>query len=399
MEKLIYRIKIFVLCLFIFSLGIEYWDPFGIRNVFTVTKFAGVFYTLLSLIYLKKNLSITSLNKPLIFSLFILWFWMLLVSMISSNIYGTDIYLFLGFFQLIVLFWLIYNDIANNPKIRNYIFLSFVFSVVFVSILLSFGIGIENVQGDILREADNTRIYFMGMNPNRMGDLGALAILLVFSLVFSGNYKSKRRYLLLILIPSLLSIVGFSGSRGSFILIFLGLSVFFLLKKQKIHQKIFFIVLGAFFIMLIYNFMSSFEILQKRLEMSLEKGDTGGRVRIWEKVIEIIQENPILGVGQAGYDFKMKQIYGIAIDPHNLFLYIWAVSGIIGIALLTYFYIIVFKRSLINLKENKDVTNMMLFVVSLFLVSKSGGAIELKVIWLILACISPILYSKQTNTS
>src|SRR5690606_31942802 len=161
---------------------------------------------------------------------------------------------------------------------RNYIFLSFVSGVVLVSILLSLGIGIENVQGDLVRGADGTRIYFMGMNPNRMGDMGAIAILLVFSLVFSGSYKSKKRYLFLLLIPSLLTVIGFSGSRGSFVLTFLGLFVFFLLKKQRIQRRIIFMVIGAFSIMLIYEFMSGFEILQQRLVMSVEQGDTGGRI-------------------------------------------------------------------------------------------------------------------------
>jgi len=383
----------------VFSLGIEYWDPFGVRNVFTITKFAGILYTLLSFIYLKKNLELTQMNKPLVYSLFLLWFWMTLVSLFSSNIVGADIYLFLGFFQLIILFWLVFNDVSNNPKIRNYIFLSFVSGVVLVSILLSLGIGIENVQGDLVRGADGTRIYFMGMNPNRMGDMGAIAILLVFSLVFSGSYKSKKRYLFLLLIPSLLTVIGFSGSRGSFVLTFLGLFVFFLLKKQRIQRRIIFMVIGAFSIMLIYEFMSGFEILQQRLVMSIEEGDTGGRLRIWEKVLDIIQRNPIVGVGQAGYDFQMKQIYGTEKDPHNLFLFVWAVSGIVGLALIIYFYINVMKRSLMNLKENKDVTNIMLFMAIFFLVSKSGGALELKVVWLLFACITPILYFKKSNIS
>ncbi|WP_347375009.1 O-antigen ligase family protein [Aequorivita sp. Q41] len=388
-----YKIKIISLCLFVFSLGIEYWDPFGFRNIFTITKFAGLLYAFFSFFDIKRNFAITKQNKLLVYSSLILWFWLTFVTLISSSLIGEDIFLFLGVLQVIILFWLVFNDVMNNPKVRNYVFLSFISGIVFISILLSFGIGIEDNKGDLINDIDNTRIYFMGMNPNRIGDLAAIAVLLVFSIVFSGKNSNKLRYLLLITIPSLLSIIGFSGSRGSFILVFLGLGVFFMLKKSKAFQKILFIIIGVVSGVLINNFMSNFDLLQKRLASSLNSGEAGGRIEIWEDVFNIIQENLIFGVGHGGYGFKMAQIYGVPKDSHNLFLFVWAVGGTIGLVILLIFYTKVFKNSWFNLRINGDATNMMILAAALLIVFKSGGAIDLKVIWLMLACITAVEYS------
>src|SRR5690625_975524 len=353
-KKLIYNIKIICLCLFVFSLGIEYWDPFGIRHVFTVTKFAGFSYALFSFIGAKNNFAITKYNKQFIYNIILLWFWLTLISLVNTGLKGGGLHLFMGVLQAIILFWLVFNDVQNNPIIKKYIFYSFIIGIVFVSTLLSFGIGVENRIGESSSDIDNiSRLYFMGMNPNRMGDLAAIAILMVFSLIFSNN-NNKLRYLLFLTLPSLLTIIGFSGSRGSFVVVFLGLSVFFLLKRTKVYNKVIFLIIGFISSVFMIKYLSEFSVLQERLFRSYETGDTGSRIELWTHVFSIIQENLFFGTGKSGYEFKMNQISGSPKDPHNIFLYVGAVGGIAGLVLLLQFYLNVLKNSLINLKLNQD---------------------------------------------
>lgn len=395
-RSLIYRIKIFSLCLLAFSLGFEYWDPFGVRSIFTVTKFAGFLYAFLSLFDLKNNLKISIHNRVFIYSAFSLWLWLTFISLVNVGINGGNLSFLFGILQVILLYWLVFNDVLYNPKIRQLVFLFLILGMLLISILLSLGIGIENLRGDQIDDIDSTRVYFMGMNPNRMGDLAAIAILLIFSLVFSRK-NNKIWFLLLLIIPSLLSVIGFSGSRGSFIVIFLGLCFFFLLRKSTIRQKMVFLVIGSVSSIFIFGFLENFEMLQGRLTNTYEGGDIGGRFDIWKSVLNIIQENPVFGTGTEGYKLKMLQEYGEQKDPHNLFLYVWVVGGMIALLLLLIFYIRTLKNALLNLKINRDSTNVMIFIAALFLVSKTGGVIESKLIWLMLACIAPIISTSDST--
>ena len=397
-NNIIYKLKIFCLCLFVFSLGFEHWDPFGVKNIFTVTKFSGFMYAVFSLNDLKKNFYISKQNRLLVYSGFSLWFCITIRSFLDTGINGGNMYLSLGFFQVIILFWLIFNDVQNNPKIRYLIFLFLIFGMILIAALLSLGIGIQDMRGEKVADIDSARLYFMGMNPNRMGDLAAMAVLLVFSLIFSKTRESKIIYYLLIIsIPSLLSIIGFSGSRGSFVVVFLGLSLFFLLRKSTKLQKLMFLFIGTVAALLIMSFMKNFEILQGRLESTYEGGDVGGRLEIWRSVLSVIQDSPFLGTGISSYRMNMLQIYGEEKDPHNLFLYVWVVGGLVSLSLLLTFYIKSFKNALANLKINGDSTNIMVFIAVVFLVSKTGGVIESKMIWTMLASITPIINIKNKS--
>src|SRR5690554_7664497 len=128
-------------------------------------------YAVFSLNDLKKNFYISKQNRLLVYSGFSLWFCITIRSFLDTGINGGNMYLSLGFFQVIILFWLIFNDVQNNPKIRYLIFLFLIFGMILIAALLSLGIGIQDMRGEKVADIDGARLYFMGMNPNRMGDL------------------------------------------------------------------------------------------------------------------------------------------------------------------------------------------------------------------------------------
>lgn len=66
--------------------------------------------------------------------------------------------------------------------------------------------------------------------------------------------------------------------------------------------------------------------------------DTSGQVRIsqWQETHQLLQDNPIFGVGLSGYptaitSYHTAQEYEIFQYPHNIFLNFWVEMGILGI--------------------------------------------------------------------
>lgn len=394
MQKTIYKIKITTLLAFAFSLFYLYYDPFGVRSSFTITKGLGLLYAILSIYGWRENFTLKYKNKRTIKTLFVFYMWMLLVSILTYNKTTGYVNTQFTLLQNVVLFWLVTNDINKNPKLKKWLFLSFSFGVLLAAILANFGIGVETGIGDSTDLDSVSRLYFFGMNPNGVGQLAMLASLLVISLTFNQQGKHKIKYLLLLTLPSLLMFIGYSGSRGAFFAFFAGLFIIFFLKKEKIKIKTLYAILGVLFIVIIFNFFADFQGLQDRITLTIVEGETGGRSTIWGYVLSIIYENPLFGVG-SNYGHEMAIRYGKPFDPHNMYLYIWASTGLIGLSIFIYFLWLLLKSSIYKITKDNDTTDLMIFAVLLFITFKSGGIIGDKSIWLFYATIAPTLHIKQ----
>jgi len=378
MRNKAYKIKIFFLYLFVFSLGYEYWDPFGVRNIFTVTKLLGLLYFVFSLLDFKKNFSLSK-NKKIVIIAFSVWLYLVLVSFVSATIYNGDINLRFSFLQVIFLLLLVMNDISNNPLVREKLFIFYIFGISLIAFFVQSGIGIER--------AEFSRLYFMGLNPNKLGNFSVFALLMLFILVFEKNRLSNKKYFLLLLIPNLLMLIGLSGSRGAFVGLFLGVFSFFLLKKDSYKNKFIYFLIGGISISIFLNYLNSFEVLQNRLQRTYEGGDTGERFEIWKNVLDIYLDYPIFGIGDAGYQYEMSNRFNEIIDPHNLFIYIMVYGGTVGIFLFLWFYINLLKKAFLSWKINKSSIYLALFFVVTFVNSKSGGIIDDKITWVLYAYI------------
>lgn len=388
--KKLYSIKLWFLFLFLASLGYEFWDPFGVRSFFTITKFFGIIYALLSVLDFKSNFRINKQNKVLIFSMLLMWLWMLLVTLFKTVIYVKEPNFMFSILQVIIMFWLVFNDVDKNPKVKNKLFLSFILGVFSISILLNFGIGIQTHDGNILDTMDGSRVYFMGMNPNAMGNLASLSILLIVQFVFgnNNNNNNNKRYLLLAFIPNLLYLIGISGSRGSFFILIIGILIFFGLKKTSIGLKITYLFIGSFLLFFFLDYLSGFDKLQNRLISTYETNDTGNRTELWEAAIKVFFEHPIFGVGYDGLSIEMSRI-STNVTAHNVFLDFAIMGGIIAFVLYINFIRIILVRSWKSLKLYADAGKLMVLICILFILFKSGGGYDSKMSWIMLAIIAP----------
>jgi|SRR5690554_1608217 len=388
-RKQILKIKRITLLVFIFSLPFEYWDPFGIASFFSITKMAGFGYAALALLIGKESFDVSIFKFVRL--LLLLWVLMLILNML--NYIGTNtvnIFNF-TFFQNILLYWLIASDLKKQYVHIKSLMLSFVLSIVLMSILLMFGIGL----GQEFEEGVS-RITFFENNPNTVGVLAGLAI--VFSLYFILNpiqTFQKKGALVLLALPGFVNLLLLSGSRGALLTTALSVIIMMVMNKSTPFKRLLqiglLIVASSYFL----DKLMESELMYKRITQSIEEGNTAGRGEIWEDVVEIWSNKPFLGHGATGFETEMTILYGGRKDAHNLFLYILVTTGFVGISIFLYFLFFHIKKALQKLKQG-DILKIIILVFYLTTVVKSGGVINNKLMWLLLAIIiSAELYNKN----
>jgi len=120
-------------------------------------------------------------------------------------------------------------------------------------------------------------------------------------------------------------------SRGGYLglLFSLAVFVFFAWQRFAIKDKKFFgatFLLAAAILLLVgwpvvSRLISSFDI---------QEGSNMGRLSIWQDSWQIIKKNPVIGVGLGNYPLAVNfnQSYRSAVTSHNLYLDIWAETGV-----------------------------------------------------------------------
>lgn len=367
------KIRLFTLYIFIALLGYEYWNKLSVMGGMTVPKLAGIVYFGLAMLTPKKMLSINKENILLLGVLFFLWAWLLFTSLITHVIYDSELVLQLTFIQLIFLFWLILNEIKYNSDVRDGIRFAFILGVFSIYILMSQGVGVQSSrESETVEDIESvTRIWFMGLNPNSLGNLSALAFILALS--FFSEIKNKAVFLLVIPMLSFVTMIMQSGSAGALLLLFLGVSLFFITQNPKGHKKTIYYASAVILMFILFNFFSSSEYIFNKLNAFFLSGETSGRIGIWKENISLTSKNPFIGVGH---------VYRTA---HNVFLDMFKWGGIVAFTLFTAFIFIVLKKSFRDLIYNKNFLPLILSASASFILLKSGGGLNLKYIWIILA--------------
>ena len=139
------------------------------------------------------------------------------------------------------------------------------------------------------------------------------------------------------------------------------------------------------------------EKIMDRLQSSVGEGDIGGRQEIWLKVIPIIENNPLFGVGKTGYSQYALGVFNKFFSPHNVLLEILIYTGIIGLSIFSYFLFRLVKQSYSYYIATGFLLSLLLFspVFGLIL---SGQILGKKIVFIIFAfAASRIFYLNNTN--
>jgi len=147
-------------------------------------------------------------------------------------------------------------------------------------------------------------------------------------------FEKHRRGLWFAIYCLLAAVLLLTFSRGGYLGLLAGLMVFFIFAWRKIKGK------GKRFFVALCLFAAAMLLLAgwpvaMRLASSfnMQEGSNMGRLNIWQDSWQVIKNNFIIGVGLGNYplavDFSGN--YRSSVTSHNLYLDIWAETGIFGL--------------------------------------------------------------------
>jgi len=305
---------------------------------------------------------------------------------------------FLKFFLSVSLCFLLPEIFVRNKKYLYYSLAAFSFACGFVALLFSIGLL------DEFTYISKGRVFIFGENPNSTSGRITIAFLLLLYLIFKNPLKWRRRrfWFCLLFFPMLMMIIA-SGSRGSFLILCMGIIAFFLLNPlvSNIKKYVIFIcsviVLGIA-VSLISSRHSEFSLFS-RLENSFEYGETGGREKLNSYSLQIFEESPLIGKGTIGYSKEMSVKFNEYRSVHNLYIYVLATSGIIGFSLFMFFMMTLLTKSIQIRKSNH--LPLIIFGYVFLLAYKTGGVLTYLLMWYLFAVIISIidleLYERQND--
>lgn len=170
--------------------------------------------------------------------------------------------------------------------------------------------------------------------------------------------RNKVRFLTLIIVLHATALYTLSGVLVGGLLV-MDIIYFFKIYETKIFNlKTTLIV--SMVISIILVFFSSIDIINQLLYNYLDKGNSfQGRLQFWNRAIEIIKSNPIVGYGRLA-TLDAQNYYGLVsgVNSHNMWFEILIEGGIIAMIFFISMYLLVVKKT-------KSVSDSTIFKVSI----------------------------------
>ncbi len=177
-----------------------------------------------------------------------------------------------------------------------------------------------------------------GSNPNTTGILLATGLPLAWYLavtVGKGKMGQVQRLVNYAYIPVIMFTIILTATRFAIIMslptFIFGLGTF---GKLKLGLRILMFTLLTIALFALGSLIpsASFQRLGT-IDDELQGGDLNDRSELWQLGIDIWLENPVIGIGSAGFDTAVAPIYGRKRAVHNSFIAIAAELGIVGVGL------------------------------------------------------------------
>lgn len=174
----------------------------------------------------------------------------------------------------------------------------------------------------------------VGLGSNHLGAFIAYTSAFFLGLFFYDEDK-KRKWLFLVTVLFSLHPLFFSYSRGAY-LAALGVISFYGIMKKRSLLILVAVILLAWQTILPVSVAGRIAMTQTE-EGGLEHS-AGVRLILWQQAIDAFRQNPIFGVGFNGFGFIVPEGQ-VLTDTHNFYLKTLSEQGIIGIVLLSVFFI------------------------------------------------------------
>ncbi len=173
----------------------------------------------------------------------------------------------------------------------------------------------------------------------------------LLALAMAAAYRRARDYALALLMVGCMVVIIISGERAAAILMGLGIALLILLMRGMRSRSCAAVLLAAAALVLALQLGPLAEFSSARSTYVAERHtretwDVVSRFSesiyglLWQDAWLMITEHPLLGVGERNIrvywcEMQMQRLFpeGCAVHPHNVYLEIWASTGIIGLAL------------------------------------------------------------------
>jgi hypothetical protein len=260
----------------------------------------------------------------------------------------ADLNQFIRIFKYLYIYTITLTYIHIHPepdleRIRVLKFMSYVsFFLSLVVLQQYFNLfGLNQIYGPIffaqslyLIEGGQPRPIGMIGNPNEVGFMFAINILITILLILKENQQNKLYWGLLFLqIMSISSTLSRGAVIGALVGILMLIIGYLANKKLRITKNVIKIFIVIAILLTTVNILSTNEVLQEKiffrfalLEKGTDEGSLQGRVdQAWPENIALIQASPIFGVGPL-----RRAVSDITIDADNEWLLLVRSYGIVG---------------------------------------------------------------------
>lgn len=341
----------------------------------SISRLTGILYFITLIPEIKLFLKLDRI-EIIMFAAWLFFGLLTLISLLNINEVSTDFFN-LSLFQNILLLWALVNHARKDYLILEKAMLFFAFSAVTLAIFFLVGIGVKYQTG---------RLGMFNENQNTLGfrmNLGIIILLL--SVIQNKLQLGKIRYLLLTPIPLMVNFLFETGSRLAFIsFLFSIIAGIALFKTKKSSDKIIATAIGITSLIILGVFLMQSDVLKNRLFESIQTGDSSGRDEIWSKIIPLIKEKPVFGVGDTGYSLYTQMVFGKPRSPHNVILEVICLTGFAGLLIYFSFLFNVFLKSYQTYRKNGLLLPILLIIPILGALF-TGQILTRKVGWIIFA--------------
>lgn len=263
-----------------------------------------------------------------------------------------------------------------------------IYAYTCVAIILAYFAGLLDDFGYVSKG----RLWLFGENPNTFSFLMSLGAIILTNKFNQGN---RMPVLLktfdIIGITLLLLYIVLSGSRGSFLIVIICITI--LLFTNKIARRVYVtipVVVIAFALGYQYYNSHQDEISIFNRFANTEEDE---RIKLQEQSIELFLEKPLLGHGVNGYKNQMWLRYHDSRDSHNVVITTTAMSGIVGGFSLSLFLLFLLRISWRN--RDNDMLGIVVCIDVLLMSMKTGGVLTFAMMWYTYATVVAMSYSRK----
>jgi len=382
-SNIIEKIKIRTLYLFVFLLCFQKLRLFNSPYLnFTWVGYFSYFFA--NLLTIKKSFA---LDKDILKYLIpISIYWCLVVIMNYIN-YEPDTELIYAEIRQelmgIALLWMMLNHIKNNVDLHKKLLYYFIFSIATLVFLYVIGIQVSY--------SDEGRISILGINSNEIALWSGIAILILINeLVNIKNTKNiflNNKISIVLLIIFLFFIIAKTGSRGGLISFSFGYIVYFIAVNKTLKTKLIILIISTFIGVIGINLIINSSVMKNRIDTQKQDQSLGGRMPIWETTIDMINENPLFGVGPGKYEMRFREKGGF-VNTHNEYLTILVYTGFLGLLNILVFFFQLLKG--IIKSKNKMYSPLMysLFLMYIIYLTNAGGSLPALTTWFLFGIIA-----------